>query len=331
MVHESLPEEHPNGTPSHDQVHSVEGGRERSRGSQESSGLYQAKGTSQIPGCQSQEHAQPKQSLAVAGGTRDRSFRDDVRGTDAAASGNHGTGRECPRAPRENAKLGECHAAHDRAHVPKCQPPDAEHPCHADPRDCTSGVRRSLESIGDETSDWSLQAGEIDEFCESIPNHERIKFWDLVNKIERELIYMKGITNPSQRSIDAIEVFCGPQSTLTEQVQKLGGIAFRFGLSQGDLQSTEGRRRLFALVLKYQPRNIWMSPTCGPWGKWSQFNSQRSLAAWDNIKPTKGRDARPDCFVPRFVPSPTSMPETCSPGATKRVSDDPPAIPTGTP
>ena len=283
MVHESLPEEHPNGTPSHDQVHSAEGGGERSRGSHQPSGLCQAKGASQIPGCQSQEHAQPKQSLAVASGTRNRSLRDDDRGSDAAVHRQHGVVRECPRPPGENAELGKCHATHDRVDVPKCQQPDADQPCHANSRDCTSGVRRSLESVDGENDDWSLQAGEIDEFCESIPNHERVKFWDLVNKIERELIYMKGITTPSQRSIDVIEVFCGPQSTLTEQVQKLGGIAFRFGLSQGDLQSTEGRRRLFALVLKHQPRNIWMSPTCGPWGKWSQFNSQRSLVAWDKI------------------------------------------------
>ena len=255
MVHEPLPEKHSHGTPSHDQVHSAEGGRERSRGSHQPSGMCQAKGTSQILGSQSQEHAQPEHSLAVAGGTRDRSLRDDDRGSDAAASRHHGTGRECPRTSRENAELGKCHAAHDRADVPKCNSSDADQPCHDNSRDCTSGVRRSLESIDDETCTWSLQAGEIDEFCESIPNHERIKFWDLVNKIERELIYMKGTTNPSQRSIDAIEVFCGPQSTLTEQVQKLGGIAFRFGLNQGDLQSTEGRRRLFALVL--DESNLW--------------------------------------------------------------------------
>ena len=26
-----------------------------------------------------------------------------------------------------------------------------------------------------------------------------------------------------------------------------------------------------------------MSPTCGPWSKWSQFNCQRSLQSWDQI------------------------------------------------
>ena len=39
----------------------------------------------------------------------------------------------------------------------------------------------------DESSDLVLSAGEIDQFCESIPNHERLKFWNLVNQIEQEL------------------------------------------------------------------------------------------------------------------------------------------------
>ena len=31
------------------------------------------------------------------------------------------------------------------------------------------------------------------------------------------------------------------------------------------------------------PDNIWFSPTCGPWSAWSQFNGQRSVAAWDDL------------------------------------------------
>ena len=63
----------------------------------------------------------------------------------------------------------------------------------------------------------------------------------------------------------------------------MGGTAVRFGLTQGDLHTTEGRSKLFQAVGRHQPRNIWMSPICKPWSGWSQFNSRRSLEGWDKI------------------------------------------------
>jgi len=133
----------------------------------------------------------------------------------------------------------------------------------------------------DDCGDWALRAGEIDQFESSIPNHHHAKFWEIVEQIEKELTQTVKITQASSKKIDLLEVFCSSESMLTSQVHQLGGQAKRFGYDQGDLMHTEGRRELFAMVIRHRPRHIWMSPTCGPWSKWSAFNSQRSLQAWD--------------------------------------------------
>ena len=86
------------------------------------------------------------------------------------------------------------------------------------------------------------------------------------------------------KSIDLIEVFCSPDSNLTNQVNQLRGHALRFGLNQGDLQSPEGRKALMILLCRHSPKHLWLSPKCGPWSNWSRFNSQRSLKLWDQIQ-----------------------------------------------
>ena len=53
--------------------------------------------------------------------------------------------------------------------------------------------------------------------------------------------------------------------------------AFRFGLDQGDLSTVEGRAKLFQLLCRHRPKQIWYSPVCGPWSSWSQLNASRSL------------------------------------------------------
>ena len=78
-------------------------------------------------------------------------------------------------------------------------------------------------------------------------------------------------------------MFCSDQSTLTEQVNQLGGKALRFGLNQGDLQQSEGRKRLLEAICRHRPEHVWVSPTCKPWSKWSNLNQQKSLELWDRI------------------------------------------------
>lgn len=126
-------------------------------------------------------------------------------------------------------------------------------------------------------------AGEIDQFCESIPNHERQKFWKLVNQYEKELFDISQIHQPMGRAIDLLEVFCSENSSLTNQTNQLQGRAMRFGFAQGDLQGSEGRRSLMIMVCRHCPRHIWLSPKCGPWSNWSRFSSGRSLQLWDKI------------------------------------------------
>ena len=82
---------------------------------------------------------------------------------------------------------------------------------------------------------------------------------------------------------DLFEVFCGPNSKLTEQVQSLKGQAMRFGLSQGNLQKPEGRKLLFTAICRHCPKGVWMSPVCQPWSRWSNLNSQKSVEMWDKI------------------------------------------------
>lgn len=75
---------------------------------------------------------------------------------------------------------------------------------------------------------------------------------------------------------DVIEVVCHDQSELFAQCSRLGGVAFRFGLKEGDLSTSEGRKELFHVICTRQPTHIWFSPKCGPWSMWSNFNMNRS-------------------------------------------------------
>ena len=130
---------------------------------------------------------------------------------------------------------------------------------------------------------WALSAGEIDEFSCSISNQERDYFQSLVIMMEKELAQSEKRVSMLASKLNLIEVFCSDQSTLTEQVNQLGGKAMRFGLRQGDLQQPEGRRKLFDAVCRHRPEDVWVSPTCKPWSKWSTLNSQKSVELWDRI------------------------------------------------
>lgn len=76
---------------------------------------------------------------------------------------------------------------------------------------------------------------------------------------------------------DLVEVYCSHNSQLTRQCIRNHGKAFRFGLSQGDLSHYENRCKLYDLIFRTLPENIWMSPSCKAWNKWSQFNAARSV------------------------------------------------------
>ena len=77
--------------------------------------------------------------------------------------------------------------------------------------------------------------------------------------------------------IDVLEVYCSQESQLTHQCGRLGLIAVRFGLSQGDLATFHGRCRLYDVLWNMRPRHIWTSPKCGPWSSWNRLNACKSL------------------------------------------------------
>ena len=64
---------------------------------------------------------------------------------------------------------------------------------------------------------------------------------------------------------DVMELCCGPQSQLTEEVLKAGGRGGRIGLHNNcDLTKEEGIEKALELLKAHRPRWIWASFPCGP-------------------------------------------------------------------
>ena len=114
------------------------------------------------------------------------------------------------------------------------------------------------------------------------------QFDELVIQITNEL------TNVNQRmhntktniqwpKIQFVEVFCGPNSELTKQMQNMNIRSRRFGLAEGDLSTVEGRNKLFEIIVRQKPEHVWFSPVCGPWSPWSHLNEKKSLEQFDKI------------------------------------------------
>ena len=125
------------------------------------------------------------------------------------------------------------------------------------------------------------------EDLESHTCQERRRFVRLVGQYTEEL--GKVIQTNSKQSqtscrLNLLEVFWGPKSQLTHQVQQLGFKAKRMGLEQCDLQSFEGRNMLFETVVSKRPEHLWFSPSCEPWSGWSTLNGSRSIQAWDDLQ-----------------------------------------------
>jgi len=89
----------------------------------------------------------------------------------------------------------------------------------------------------------------------------------------------RGVTVPANPppKCDLLEIYCSSDSQLTKQCLRQGGRAIRFGLKQGDLQYRDNRHKLYDMIYHYRPRDIWMSPACKAWNKWSVFNASRSI------------------------------------------------------
>ena len=92
---------------------------------------------------------------------------------------------------------------------------------------------------------------------------ERRRFEQVVHRYSEELDAVIAANSqhakPSCR-LSLLEVFCGPKSQLTHQVQQLGFKAERLGWEQCDLQTPEGRNVVFETVVRKKPEHLWFSP-----------------------------------------------------------------------
>ena len=86
-----------------------------------------------------------------------------------------------------------------------------------------------------------------------------------------------------ESQLDLLEVYTSSNSMLTTMALHFGLRAQRFSKSDGDLSTPEGRRKLLDVIERRRPKHIWMSPECGPWGSWSNFNANRSLQGYDKV------------------------------------------------
>ena len=139
------------------------------------------------------------------------------------------------------------------------------------------------------------QAGDIDaefennptaeaHFSTNTPNHLHYKFHKLVQQFTSELKSISQSCSQKGTPIQVLEVFCGPQSELTKQVNNLGYKGVRHGFQEGDLATESGRAVLFTKLIEGQPRSLWYSPTCSPWCAWSAMNAAQTEAGFKTIQ-----------------------------------------------
>ena len=160
-----------------------------------------------------------------------------------------------PCTTREDAEPGEC--------PDTCSaPPGESGQCSASAR--ADDLRHRL------SADWSAEINTL-----ISQEHQNLK--RLIRQYEDELQQAIQENRPIGRPCALLEVFCSENSPLTHQMQQQKESAYRFGYAQGNLVSKVGRAKLFGLVARHQPTDIWVSPDCGPWSSWSQLNASRSL------------------------------------------------------
>ena len=154
-----------------------------------------------------------------------------------------------------NAEHGECH--------------DADHASSGKSSQCSASAGGNL-LRSRLSEDWSAEINTMI----SQDNHA---LKHLILSFESELQQAIQGNQPIGKPCALVEVFCSANSPLTHQMLQQHETAYRFGYAQGDLASSEGRAKLFGLIARHRPTDIWVSPDCGPWSSWSQLNASRSL------------------------------------------------------
>ena len=124
----------------------------------------------------------------------------------------------------------------------------------------------------------------------------------LIQQFEKELRDISLHVRPMGKPITLVEVFCSERSPLTHQVNQLGQTAQRFGYSEADLATSEGRSRLFSSLIRHRPKHLWVSPDCGPWSSWAQLNESRSLESQQEYATKRPPTAISTCLMHCVVP-----------------------------
>ena len=102
-------------------------------------------------------------------------------------------------------------------------------------------------------TDFDFQAN-----SNEVPFHRQIQ--RLVNKFQAKLNEAMSRSRKQVMkapTLDLLEVMCSPQSEMVTQAKSLGSKAQRFGRDEGDLQTIDGRRKLFDVVCRQDPKHIW--------------------------------------------------------------------------
>ena len=64
---------------------------------------------------------------------------------------------------------------------------------------------------------------------------------------------------------DVLELCCGPESLLLQEVQRAGGHGGRAGLFNNcDIMKNEGLQNVLNMLKRHRPRWLWISLSCGP-------------------------------------------------------------------
>ncbi len=72
----------------------------------------------------------------------------------------------------------------------------------------------------------------------------------------------------------------------------------RFTKVDGDLPTASGRRKLWKLIDRLQPENIWVAPECRPWVGWARLNQFKSVKLFDQISKDQHEQLQHVNFVP---------------------------------
>ena len=210
---------------------------------------------------------------------------DDPRSDSESTGESHDSCGECPEQDHQLHRAEH----HDPDHRTVSQAEDPSVP--------------AVLQAGDLSADCNFQS--TDNFTPE-SNRERSHFQRRVQQYTKELQsiiqqHQQHCSGKGQR-LDLLEVFCGPQSQLTAQAQKLGYRAERFGMAQGDLQTFQGREKLFHKLVVHRPRHVWFSPTCGPWSGFSCLNGSRSVESWDALQQDRTWGSDPSFSTTAFEP-----------------------------